>query len=68
MQIFDKARYPYLLTQKGQALITDYTIPPKSASAELEREQSGDCLPPNSGLFIDLTNKRSGSSGIIFVH
>ncbi|RUS79087.1 hypothetical protein EGW08_013140 [Elysia chlorotica] len=49
--------YPYMLTQKGQALVADYTIPPKSPSANLESEKSEDSSPPHSGSVIDLNGK-----------
>lgn len=56
IDIFSSA-YPYLLAERGQALVADYTIPLKPESAKLESEDSDASPGPVSGFFIDLKDK-----------
>ncbi|GFR78495.1 queuine tRNA-ribosyltransferase accessory subunit 2 [Elysia marginata] len=56
IDVFSSA-YPYVLAEKGQAMVADYTIPRQSPSAKLEKEGLADGCLSCSGFIIDLKNK-----------
>ncbi|GFN77598.1 queuine tRNA-ribosyltransferase accessory subunit 2 [Plakobranchus ocellatus] len=50
--------YPYLLTERGQALVADYTIPSSSPAARLENKGSPNgALSTTSGFYVNLKDK-----------
>ena len=55
MDIFSSA-YPHTLTEKGHALVADYSLPPKSSSARLETE--GHLNTEVKGLHVSMYSKR----------
>jgi len=57
IDVFSSA-YPYTLTEKGYALVADYTLPPKSPAARLE-VQGLNPHPEGQAFYIDLNNKES---------
>ncbi|XP_055896182.1 queuine tRNA-ribosyltransferase accessory subunit 2-like isoform X1 [Biomphalaria glabrata] len=57
VDVFSSA-YPHILTEKGLALVSDYSLPPLSQPAKLELQTANAKNEETNGLYIDLHNSR----------